>query len=117
MRKYPEVKTRNQNKTNHTLVNWNIHKGYNNFYMYDLEKILCCLADQNTDHICLEEVQSLQQANYIKYILQYDDMVFYNGLCFLTNKVIKSTTEIKMKNRASVLKIKIKEKYRYQSKS
>ena len=37
-------------------------------------------------------------------------MVYYNGLCFLTNQTIKSTIEIKMKNRANVLKIKIKER-------
>ena len=109
-RKYPRTNSSKRYDDNHTLVNWNIHKGYNNFYMYNLENVMCCLADVDADHLCLEEVQSIEQANYIKYNLKYNDMVFYNGLCFLTNKSIKSTTEIKMKNNANALKIKIREK-------
>lgn len=109
-RKYPEFRSNDKHGDNHTFINWNIHKGYNNFYMYNLEKTLCFLSEQNADHLCLEEVQSMEQANYIKHNLHFDDMVYYNGLCFLTNQTIKSTIEIKMKNRANVLKIKIKER-------
>ena len=35
-------------------------------------------------------------------------MVFYNGLCFLTNGTIKSTVDYKLKGNATILNIKLK---------
>ena len=60
-RKYPEFRSNDKHGDNHTFINWNIHKGHNNFYMYNLEKTLCFLSEQNADHLCLEEVQSMEQ--------------------------------------------------------
>lgn len=109
--KYPDFT--NQKKVTgeeHTLVNWNIQKGYNNFYRYSLNKTLYHLSKENPTHVLLEEVQSHSQAKFIQHNLGYNDMVYFNGLCFLTNETIKSTLQIYLKSKGKALNIKIKDK-------
>lgn len=108
---YPDLSQKKEtNGEEHTLINWNIQKGYNNFYRYSLDKTLYYLSKENPTHILLEEVQSPAQAKFIQHNLGYNDMVFFNGLCFLTNESIKSTLQIYLKTNGKALNIKIKDK-------
>lgn len=109
--KYPDFsRSKNTSSEEHTLINWNIQKGYNNLYRYSLHKTLYYLSKESPTHILLEEVQSHSQAKYIQHNLGYNDMIFFNGLCFLTNESIKSTLQIHLKSKGKALNIKIKDK-------
>jgi hypothetical protein len=104
---YPDLKNRSSDNS-HKFINWNIQHGYDYLYRNTLNSTIYHLSSLNPNHVFLQEVKNEGQARYICHNLDYKDMVFYNGLCFLTNGTIKSTVDYKLGGNAAILNIKLK---------
>ena len=106
---YPDLKNKKTlSENSHKFINWNIQHGYDYLYRNTLNNTIYHLSSINPNHVFLQEVKNESQARFICHNLGFKDMVFYNGLCFLTNGTIKSTVDYKLKGNAAILNIKLK---------
>ena len=74
-----------------TILSYNIHKGFDLKYNFRLKEIIEFINTTRPTILCLQEVNNLEQYNYIKQETGYNYGEFNNNKCILTDFKIKET--------------------------
>ena len=91
-----------------TIMSYNIHGGFDLKYNFNIDKIIEFINTNKSSIVCLQELISIEQFNYIKHNINYKYVLINNKNGILSNFEIKENsivnfTDLKLYNNNSCI--------------